>query len=123
MNIDQAFPSRYLKAADLSEDGDTILEIDNVKIEEVGRDQEKRPVIYFKDEARGVVLNKTNANTISKLYGKETTEWQGKLVALYVAEVQFGGDMVESIRIKTKTPKGKATGIKQVPLSEDEIVI
>ncbi len=123
MDINAAFPSKYLKAADLPDNEDTILEIDSVVIEEVGRDQEKRPVIYFKDEPRGMVLNKTNANTITKLYTKETNSWKGKPVALYVTEVQFGSDMVESIRIKTKVPKDKPKGIKQVPLEEDELVI
>lgn len=97
-NINDAFPSSYLKAADLQGSTPTVT-IANVKFEEVGKDRDLRPIVYFAGKEKGVVLNKTNANNISKLYGPETDDWIGKPVMLGTAMVDFNGQSVESIRI------------------------
>ncbi len=104
MNIDTAFPSKYLKAADLPEDGTAIpFKIEKVETEEVGRDKNIKPVIYFAGQEKGLVANKTNCNTIAKALGsRDTEDWIGKSILLYSTEVQFGDEMVESIRVKVR---------------------
>ena len=102
MNIDKAYPSKYLKAGDVSETPKPFT-ITGAEIEEVGRDKEERLVLYFKGQDKGMVVNKTNANTIAKALGsKETDEWIGKTIRLYSTEVQFGDEMVEAIRVSLK---------------------
>ena len=102
MNIDKAYPSKYLKAGDVSETPRAFT-ITHAEIEEVGRDKEERLVLYFVDQDKGMVVNKTNANTIAKALGsKETDEWIGKIIRLYSTEVQFGDEMVEAIRVSLK---------------------
>lgn len=102
-NIDDAFPSKYLKAADLPEEGTVTFTIDKIEIEEVGREKEQKPVIYFEEDHRGLVANKTNCNTIAKVTGSRTFgDWIGKTINLYRAEVDFQGEMVESIRVSLK---------------------
>lgn len=98
MNINEAFPSKYLKASDIDESGMSVT-IANVTEEEVGKDKEVRPVLYFDGEEKGIILNKTNATNISKLYGYETDDWIGKKVQLGTAWVDFQGQSVEAIRI------------------------
>jgi hypothetical protein len=99
MKISAAFPSKYLRAADL--DGRQItVEIANVELEEVGTGEEPKPVLYFQGKAKGVVLNKTNAHTISAVYGDDTDDWIGQGVTLFSAHVDFQGRSVESIRVK-----------------------
>jgi len=106
MNINDAFPSKYLKAADLPEDGAQQFTIEGVRMEEIGMDKDRKPVIYFEDDHKGLVCNKTNANTIAKVLGsQEFEDWIGKQISLYRCEVQFQGDMVEAIRVKVRTPK------------------
>lgn len=103
MNIDDAFPSKYLKASDLPEEGTQSFVIDKIDIEEIGREKQKKPVIHFEDSDKSFVCNKTNANTIAKITGsREFKDWTGKIIHLYRAEVEFGGEMVESIRVKIK---------------------
>ena len=104
MNIDSAFPSKYLKASDLPEDGVAVpFTIKEVVTEEIGRDKQVKPVIYFKGQDKGFVANKTNCNTIAKALGsRDTDDWEGKTILLYSTEVQFGDEMVESIRVKLK---------------------
>ena len=103
-DIRNAFPSKYLKANDLQgrEVSLTISHI--VDSEEVGQDQHK-PVIYFKDKQKGLVLNKTNASTIQGLYGHETDNWPGKEIVLYPTVVDFRGTPTDTIRVRG--PKGR----------------
>lgn len=97
MNINDAFPSKYLKASDI--EGNPTVTIADVVEEEVGRDKEVRPVLYFHGEEKGIILNKTNATNIAKLYGYETDGWINKTVQLGTTYVDFQGQSVEAIRI------------------------
>lgn len=99
-NINDAFPSKYLKASDLK-GSEPIVAIDRVDFEPVGRDREMKAVLYFQGKEKGLVLNKTNANKVTQLSGSAITEdWQGFRVKLFATETEFGGDTVECIRIK-----------------------
>jgi len=50
-----------------------------------------------------LVLNKTNARTIAKVVGSPRyAEWVGKRITLVRADVEFAGDMVEAIRVKSR---------------------
>lgn len=116
-NIDKAFPSNYLKAADV-EDEPRSLKIQRVEFNVKIGDDEK-PVLYFSGEKKGLVLNKTNSNIISKLYGKETEDWIGKEVILYQAVVEMKGDMVDAIRVRA--PKTGPRREFQKPSTEPEV--
>lgn len=107
-DINQAFPSNYLKASDIK--GATpIVTIDHVGFEPVGRQKEMKAVVYFKGKEKGLVLNKTNATKITQLAGSSQTEdWEGTRVLLYATETEFAGETVECIRIKP-APQRAAT--------------
>lgn len=111
MNINDAFPSHYLKASDLG-DVQPVVTIDRVEIEAVGRDKEMKPVVYFIGKEKGIVLNKTNSKKIAQIASSpDTDDWRGVRVTLYVAETEYGGDTVDCIRIKS----GKAErGVRRV---------
>lgn len=100
------FPSKWLKASDF-EDGDATLTIREVGQERIGqgKDAADKFVLYFVDEDRGLVLNKTNVGTIAKLHGDDTDDWIGKDVTLFATEVQFQSEMVEAIRVRSKPPR------------------
>lgn len=96
-----------MKASDLPEETVVPFTIAEVRIEEIGREKQSKPVIYFKDQEKGFVCNKTNCNTIAKALGsRDTDDWLGKTIRLYSTEVQFGDEMVESIRVSLKAGKG-----------------
>jgi hypothetical protein len=110
MRIGQAYPSKYLKACDLPDGKMVGVTIDHVQIENVaGNDNpdDEKPVLYFVGKGKGMVLNKTNANTITAGYGDETEDWHGKPVLLFSAEVAFQGKMVPSIRVKVDKSGGR----------------
>lgn len=124
MNIQTAYPSNYLRADDLNGKAVNVV-IDRIEMEEVGqgRNKETKPVIYFKGKEKGLVCNKTNANTIAKLYGGETDEWIGNSITLKPAEVEFQGEMVLSIRVSPMKPTAPAAKpvAKATPTQPDPV--
>jgi hypothetical protein len=61
--------SRFLKAADLS--GEKKFRIKSVTEEEIGigKDKERKLVVWFTNDARGLVLNRVNNRTIRGAFG------------------------------------------------------
>lgn len=122
--LNDMFPSKYLKAADF-EDGDQVMTIDRLEKDNVGQGKDAKDVwvVYFDGEDKGLILNKTNTNTIAKLYGDDTDDWIGKQVTLFATEVQFQSEMVEAIRVRSKPPKRPTAKAKAAPVAveaEDE---
>lgn len=121
MNVDNLYPSNYVRSEDLKGRRHT-LAIDRVAVEDVGDDLNK-PVLYFKGARKGLVLNKTNAMVIAEVYGKNTENWSGQPLELYVARVNFQGRMVDGIRVDVpalpKTEEAKPDQKANSSLQED----
>src|SRR3990167_5026093 len=110
MNVNDAFPSNYLKASDLQGKAVAVT-ISHVEREAIGRDKEMKPVLYFKGKTKGVVLNKTNARNITNLLGTaETDEWAGHVIAIYPTTTEFAGETVEGIRVKAARSEERRVG-------------
>lgn len=102
MKLTELFPSNLLKAQDVTDAGGEVpLKILNVEVKEFDGDKgkERKPILIFADEKR-MVLNKTNANALGKMYGDDTDAWLGKEIILIVQDVDFQGSSVHAIRIK-----------------------
>lgn len=133
-NINDAFPSNYLKASDL-QGREVVVTIDRVEFEAVGREREMKAVVYFQGKQKGIVLNKTNAKKIIEISGSALTEeWGGTQIKIYPTETEFGGETVDCIRIKpvgkaamgrmTPAPKPVPVAVPEdhsAPLTDDEI--
>jgi len=102
MKISDAFPSKYISAADLNDQA-VVVTIEKIRMEEIG-DQEEKPVVYFSGRNKGLVLNKTNATTIAGIHGQDTDDWVGKSISLFPTQTEFQGRAVECIRVKIKVP-------------------
>jgi len=97
MNINGAFPSNYLKAADL-QGRRALVTISHLKMEDIGDDH--KPVVYFSGKEKGLVLNKTNANMITEIAKTEETDrWSGLAIVLYPTKTDFQGKRVDAIRV------------------------
>ncbi len=104
--VSDAFPSNFLKAADLN--NRTIkLKMDKVIFEEIGQEKDKKPVLYFADVKKGLVLNKTNATTIGSVHGQELEGWTGKEIELFEQMVPFQGQNVAAIRVRAVAEPGE----------------
>jgi len=116
MKISNAFPSEYLRAADLN-GRNVMVVIDRTEMAELGGGDHK-PVLYFKGKDKGLVLNKTNANNIATVYGDDTDDWEGKDIVLFTAMVDFQGKTVEAIRVRAPMPKDRRPAPK--PTEEND---
>jgi hypothetical protein len=103
MNINDAYPSQYLKAYDLQGRAVTVT-IESVAVEELGREREQKPVVYFVGKKKGLPLNKTNMRVIAGLAGPETDDWPGVAFVLYPTQTEMAGETRDCIRIKPVPP-------------------
>jgi hypothetical protein len=105
MNVNDIFPSRFLKAHDLAGKPYT-LTIKAVTLEDLGHGAEKESklAISFEKATKMMLLNRTNAMIIASLYGPETDQWLGKAVTVYAARVKAFGAWHDALRIKEQIP-------------------
>jgi hypothetical protein len=106
MNINELFPSKYLKGDDLGNNRVTVT-ISHLRIEEMGPERDKNPVLYFVGKQKGMVLGKTNGTTIAGLYGNETDDWRGKSIILYTEMSTNFGKTSRVIRVAPSIPQPK----------------
>lgn len=97
MRMSQAFPSKYLKSDEVGNQRFT-LTIRDVQMEDIG-DNDNKPVVYFQEMQKGMVMNKTNAEMIIHLYGDETNAWIGRQVELFTAMTSFQGRSMLGLRV------------------------
>ena len=97
VNINEEFPSKYLKSGDLQ--GAAVkVKISNILSEDIGGD--RKLIMYFAGKTKGMVLNKTNARTIADVYGDDTDNWIGGLIEVFAMKVDFQGRMVDGLRVR-----------------------
>lgn len=100
MELENIFPSKYLKATDLKGREATVT-IERAEIETLGDD--RKLVLYFKGKEKGLVTNRTNADRIAHMYGSNTDGWLGQPIILFCDMVNFQGRVVEATRVRAPT--------------------
>lgn len=94
VDLATAFPSEFLKHQDIGMAEFTVT-IETALIKDMGDGQEK-PVLYFKEAQKGLVLNRTNSDELFALFGTHDTD-------------QMRGRQVILFTVATQTPQGQAT--------------
>ena len=102
MKISDEFPSKYLKSSDLKGQEHRVI-MANVEREEIGSD--KKLVLYFKGKEKGMVLNKTNANTIGDFYGDDSDDWYDQPLILFSIKTEYQGKIVDGLRCRVPTAR------------------
>jgi hypothetical protein len=111
-NYDQ---SRFFRAEDLTQD--RVLRIKSVTEELMSTNRQKKLVVWFTTESKGLVLNRTNNRTIRGAYGDDTAGWIGKLIVLFRTKTDLNGEVVDGLRVRIPPPKqAKAS---QAPPSQE----
>jgi hypothetical protein len=98
--------SKFLRKEDFDED--QICTIKGCKLEDVGRDDnpEQRWTLYFREHAKGMVLNVTTIRVLEQSYGGDSDLWIGKPVTVYVdPNVSFAGKVVGGLRLRVQRVK------------------
>jgi hypothetical protein len=101
--------SRFLKAADLEREKK--FRIDKVTEEEVGEKKEQKLVVWFTNDKRGLVLNKTNNRTIRSAFGDEVTGWKGKIIIIFPTMTDLRGKLTPALRVRIPPPKQTAEAV------------
>ncbi len=103
------FNYKWLGAYSLPDGKDVILTIDEMKREEVAGTSGKKELLlvaYFREDAKPMVVNKTNCKTLEKLFKTpRIEEWHGKTVQVGASRVDAFGDKVDALRIRPFLPK------------------
>jgi hypothetical protein len=103
MKYDDLFPSRFIKASDLSGKPLDVV-IKSLKIEsmkDMNGGNVDKPVLSFVNQTKSMVLNKTNAGLLVELHGNESDNWPGKRIQLYPTKASLGGRSVDAVRIRS----------------------
>lgn len=106
-HIDLAYPTKYVKAADLNGKDVTVrivcLESD-VLVMQGGKKERKNVLTMESLQGRRLgkqlVLNKTNARLVASQHGPVIGNWTGKEITLYPTTTKCGRDIVECIRVR-----------------------
>lgn len=97
MKTSQMIQSKFLKKDDFL--SPEVLTIKDCSLEEVGKG-DTRWVLFFKEKAKGVVLNVTKIKQLEGAYGDDTDGWVGKKVKLsHDPTVMMGTQQVGGIKL------------------------
>jgi hypothetical protein len=100
--------SKYLRAEDLKTEKK--FRIKSVTVEEVGNDRkEEKLVVWFTNDKRGLVVNKTNNRTLRGAFGDDTSTWRDKIIIVFPTMVEYRGKITPGLRVRIPPPKGAAT--------------
>jgi hypothetical protein len=102
--------SKYWRADDLT--APKRLKIKKVTAELVGRgnEREQKLVVWFVNEDRGLILNKTNNRTMRGAFGDDTAKWIGRIIELFPTLTEMAGEMTPALRVRIPPPKQAASG-------------
>jgi hypothetical protein len=85
------------------------LRIKAVTVENMPRGEQK-PVLWFTNHQKGLILNKTNNRTLRGSFGDDMEKWAGKVIFVYPTQTDFGGKTVGALRVRIPPPKQATTG-------------
>ena len=102
----------YLGSHNLEKGEEMLLTIEKFEGEEMvqkvgGKNDEKtpKPVLYFKENVPKMIMNITNGNTLTALYGSHPDGWIGKQIQIYAASVKAFGKTQDALRIRDFIPR------------------
>ena len=72
--------SKYLKAADLDKEKKFRIKSATDEVVGMGDDKEHRLVLWFTNDERGLVLNRTNIRILREAFGDAVDSWVGKII-------------------------------------------
>lgn len=103
--VSDLFPSPYLTAHDVvNKPTVTIKSFSKKTMKNKQGEEEVRPVLFFNEFDKGMVLNKTNAGTIANLYSLTLENWIGERITLQSVMVEAFGESQEAIRVMNLKP-------------------
>jgi hypothetical protein len=119
VTLNDAFPSKYLKATDLTEP--VIATIKLAELEQIkGFDGKEQPkvVLYFAKKLKPLPLNRTNFESVMDVCGSsDSDDFPGTKIELYATKTSMNGKVMDCVRIRKPemAQKAKAKAEKAEP--------
>src|SRR5438128_2241097 len=95
MDMSEFAGSRYLRVADLKEQGAF-----KAKIVAVEKDRKFGKANVHLSEGSTLSLNVTNCQTLIRSFGAESADWLGKEIELYIGLTVYNDEEVETILVR-----------------------
>jgi hypothetical protein len=107
--------SRFMKAVDFKQEKK--FRIASVTPEEVGvgKDRETKLVVWFTNDKKGLVLNKTNNRTLRGAFGDDTAGWVKKIIVIFPTQADVRGKVEPALRVRIPPPKPEAATASPTP--------
>jgi hypothetical protein len=105
--ISKVYSSRFVKSYELSYTDRRPAMIDKVTVEVFGNDFTEKLVSTVNDGngwEKDLVLNQTNAQRLAAAFGDDTDQWVGQQVELWVTDVIYKGETMQSVQIGPMPP-------------------
>lgn len=120
LDFDQLYPKRFIKAGQFG-GKDLTMRITGVEVEKLGEEtkQKVKAILSFARTDKQMVLNKTNGECVRAMFGRDTSNWVGKLVTFYPCPMKdpFTGEDIVAIRVRG-SPEIEATKQFQARLGQ-----
>jgi hypothetical protein len=104
--------SKYFRAEDLQ--SEKKFRIKEVTVDEIANnrgEKEDKLIVWFTNDKRGLVLNKTTNRVLRGAFGDDVSGWKAKVIIIFPTPVPFRGKMVPGLRVRIPPPKqAAATG-------------
>jgi hypothetical protein len=99
-SYDDIYGSKFLAASDVKKPFTARIEtVDTVDFAREGERPKKKKVLTLKGISKPVVVNKTNADTLSEAFGKDFDDWIDKRITGKAERTQFGGKPTMGLRL------------------------
>lgn len=100
----------YLGSHNLEKGEEMLLTIEKFVGEEevtTADGKKQKQVLYFVEDVPKMILNITNGNILTQLYGSHPEQWIGKQIQVYATPVKAFGKVQDALRIRDFVPKIK----------------
>lgn len=109
--------SRFFKAVDLAVEKKLKIKSVTEELIGMGKDQERKLVVWFTNDKHGLVLNRTNNRILRGAFGDAVDGWSGKIIILFPTMAEFRGKMGPAMRVRLPEPKPPASAPVSAPRS------
>jgi hypothetical protein len=108
--------SKYLKAEGFKQDKKFRIKASTPEVFERDGKSEKKLVLWFTNDERGLILNKTNLRTLKGAFGDDTAGWIGKVIVVFPMMTDVRGKMTPALRVRIPPPKQATAAAAAAPL-------
>src|SRR5271165_4152014 len=104
MLMQDLYPTKHLSGTSVS--APIKATIDKVVVEPVGQGNERKPILYFREGHKPMILNRTNADILAQKYGHDSDDWLGAQIVIFTTPVTDpSGKVVQGLRIRFPATK------------------